>query len=281
MKKNTHLVVLLFFALLIDSCTKTTTPALTATPGVAAVCIPKTESTTLAGNSATYEYLYNSDGKITTIKKFIGGFYHVLEDSTVIGDNSMVSYGGLNNPPGDSYTIVFNGSIFDGMPSQAQTALTEKGITRTDVNTYFFFYDYKNRLFKVGEQTDLVIGDWEYDLSIFYNDQDNVTALSYEWTTGPRTVTTETASGYDDKPTPFAGIKKWYFLMHAAWNNYDPEPLFTALSKNNPLGYTSNDWKRTMTYTYNDNGFPVKRMNTNTNSSGTYTFEETYDYQCR
>ncbi len=69
--------------------------------------------------------------------------------------------------------------------------------------------------------------------------------------------------------------------MHAGWDNYDPEPLFTALSKNNPLGYTLPDgFKREMTYIYNDKGFPAKRMNTNINSSGTYSFEETYDYEC-
>ena len=183
---------------------------------------------------------------------------------------------------GGIYTYVYEGSIFNALPVKLHVSITEQGITRTDIFTYFFFYDNKDRLIKIGEQTDHVIGDYEYDLSIFYDERDNVTALKYEFTTGPGTVTTIAANGYDDKPNPFAGVKGWPFLMHAAWDNYDPEPLFTALSKNNPLGFTMPDGlKRTMNYTYNDKGFPLKRINTNTNASGIYSFEETFDYQCQ
>ncbi len=274
MKKINQLFVLLFFVLLLSSCKKSGTPAPASN---LPTCKPKTESTTLAGNNATYQYSYNADGKITTIKKFIGA---AIVDSIVVGNSTIVSYYQSSSGFNMIQTTVYTGSL-DGMPSEAQVALQEGAVTHTDVWHYFFFYDNKDRLVKVGEQTDNVIGDYEYDLSIFYNDQDNVTELSYEFTTGPNTITTLVPSGYDNKPTPFAGIKNWYFFMHAGWDNYDPEPLFTALSKNNPLGYTMPDgFKREMTYIYDGNGFPAKRMNTNINSSGTYSFEETYDYEC-
>ena len=63
----------------------------------------------------------------------------------------------------------------------------------------------------------------------------------------------------------------------------NPQTILTGLSKNNPLGYTSScNNNRTIAYTYNDKGFPLKRMNTNTNPTGsTYYFEETYTYQCK
>lgn len=278
MKTLNKLFVVVISVSLLNSCKKTTTPV---SPQGTAACKPTTESTTLSGNNTTYEYTYGTNGKISLIKRFIGGGYHVLADSTVVGDYTTVAYYTSNSGFPMVQTIVYKGSL-DGMPTEANVALQEGAVTRTNIFHYFFFYDSKNRLYKVGEQTDLVVGDWEYDLDILYNDQDNVVALRYTNTTGPNTITTIAATGYDDKPNPFAGIKNWYFLMHAGWNNYDPEPLFTALSKNNPLGYTTPDgFKRTMTYTYNDKGFPTKRMNTNINTSGSYSFEETYNYECQ
>lgn len=282
MKKLIQITCFIVMVLLFAGCKKTATTLVPQPPGGAA-CKLKTESTNLGGNYDSYEYSYNQDGKISLIKKFIGGPYHVLSDSILIGDHTVVSYPSLD----DNWqklvgTTVYEGSMFDALPVKAFIAREERGVTQTDVFTYFFFYDNKNRLKTVGEQTDHVTGDREYDLNIFYDDHDNVTALQYVWTTGPRDeITTITATGYDDKPTPFAGIKSWPFVMHAAWNNSDPEPLLTALSKNNPLGYTAVDgFKREMSYTYNEQGFPVKRTNTNTNSSGSSSFEENFTYEC-
>ncbi len=277
MRKNISLFIILLFIILLNSCKKTGTAPLPSTP---AACKLVKESSTLSGNEDTYEYAYGADGNISSIKKFIGGHYHVLQDSSLVSDISIAGYNVLDWPYGSN--LIKYDLPFELFPTKAQVSQTEGAITHVNQYTYFFFYDSKNRLYKVGEQTDYFIGDYEYDLTIYYNDQDNVTGLSYEFTTGPRTVTTITSSGYDDKPTPFAGIKNWPFIMHAAWNNYDPEPLFTALSKNNPLGYTMPDGlKREMSYVYNDKGLPVKRMNTNKNSSGTYSFEETFDYDCQ
>lgn len=285
MKKLIQITYFIAVVLLFAGCKKTVTTTQPPPPGTAA-CKLITESTNLLGgnNTVSYEYNYNTAGRISMIKRFIGGSYHVLTDSTLIGDYTIVNYADLN----DNWqklvgTTVYEGSMFEALPAKAFLAREERGITQTDVFTYFFFYDNKNRLKTVGEQTDHVIGDWEYDLNIFYDDRDNVKSLQYVWTTGPRDqITTITATGYDDKPTPFSGIKGWPFIMHANWNNNDPEPLLTALSKNNPLGYTMvGGFKREMSYTYNEQGLPVKRINTNTNSSGTISYEETFTYECQ
>jgi hypothetical protein len=69
--------------------------------------------------------------------------------------------------------------------------------------------------------------------------------------------------------------------MHRGWDNYDPESVFDALSKHNLLGYTFSGITRTIVYTYNSNGFPTLRRNTNTNASGSATIDETYAYECK
>jgi hypothetical protein len=275
--KKYIIIIMAAVTAMLYSCKKNGIPAASSNN---AACKPETEFTTLNGINATYKYTYNNDGKITTIKKFIG---LVIVDSMVVGDNTTARYYQSSSGFKMVQSVVYNQSFIDGHPTEAQVALQEGAITQTDVWHYFFFYDSKNRLTKVGEQTDHVIGDPEYDLSITYDDKDNVIALRYENTTGPNAITTIVPLGYDDKPNPYTGIKNWYFLMHAGWDNYDTEPIFTALSKNNLLGYTTLDGtKRTTTYNYNDKGFPIKRRNTNTSISGnTYSFEETFDYTCK
>lgn len=278
MKSTFVLAAFICCTFFIVSCKKNgTSPA---SPATQTACQLISESTTLSGNHATYDYTYDTKGNIIMMKKFIGDSYHVLQDSSLVSDISIARFNVYDWPYVS--TLMEYDVSFDLMPAKSHLAFTENGITRVNQFTYFFFYDAKNRLYKVGEQTDNVTGDYEYDLTIYYNDDDNVTSLSYEFTTGPRTITTITASGYDDHPTPFAAIKNWPFIMHAAWNNYDPEPLFTALSKNNPLGYTMPDGsKREMTYTYNSNGFPTVRSNTNITANDTASFDETFDYACQ
>jgi YD repeat-containing protein len=247
-------------------------------------CRPISESTTLAGNHARYEYTYGAAGQLTKIEKFIGDAYNVLQDSTTVGDNTIVLDHGLDYPAGATqWTTHFeHGGVADGLPTRSENAFTEKGVTMTNVMSWYFFYDENDRLTKVGEQTDLVMGDNEYDLSIGYDDDDNAISLRYEFTTGPATVSTITASGYDDKPNPYSEVLHWYNLMHAGWDNSDPEPVFTALSKHNLLGYTlPGGFTRRTAYTYNEQGYPLTRTQTNTNGSSSSTFEETFEYDCR
>lgn len=275
MKKFIPLFIFLFFVVLINSCSKDTLPI---TPPNTLKCKPTTEYTSLVGNQATFSYSYDINGKINLIKRLTGNQNQTLVDSTIIGKNTVVSYN-YRSSESDLIirTTVYKGGNLDGMPSEALVAIKEGTVALTDYH-YFFFYDNKKRLNKVEYHTDHLLGDYEYDLSIVYDGNDNVMELEYKVTSGlnTNTITTIVAMGYDDKQNPYGGIKNWYFLMHAAWDNSDPGPLFTALSKNNPLGYTLlNGFKRTITHSYNDDSFPLIRTNTNTNDNGTYTFVET------
>jgi hypothetical protein len=276
MKRNLLFVIVLS-NVLFYSCKKNTSPVSTVT----AKCKPASEYTNLSGNAATYEYTYGTDGNIASLKKYIGGGYHVLADSLLVYyDHTIRVTPGTTTGSFNKVNTVFNANIFTGSPTRADISITLDGVEQRNYYTYSFSYDTKNRLVKIGEQTNTVINDLEYDLFIIYNDQNNVSELRYEATTGPRTVTVIAATGYDNKRTPFSGIINWPMLMHAGWASSDSEPLFTALSKNNPLGFEIPGWKRTITYAYNNNGFPVTRFNTNTTNSGTYSFEENFNYQC-
>lgn len=240
-----------------------------------AKCKPLTESSNLVGNNVSYTYSYNTDGTLANIS--------YPPYNMAVGYNATSLTYPATYTPGltDSSNTGYTGNIYTGSPTKATVFLTINGVTIRNYMIYTFSYDSKGRLIKVIETTPNIANDDEYQLTVTYNDQDNVTQLKYENYTGTAYVANINATGYDDKPSPYSGIKNWPFLMHAGWSNYDPAPLFEALSKNNPLGYSGDvTVTRTMEYTYNDNGFPIKRVNTNKNSSGTYSFDETYTYQC-
>lgn len=271
----------LIAATILFSCKKT--PVAPAPPaGTQAKCVIKTETTALSGNGKNFEYQFDGKGNLIVVN-VVGVSAGVYE----IGSNTITkNYTYLNKPAFTSIRYETS-DITTGLPARAFVSINDGDITRVNYYTYFFFYNANNQLIKVGEQRDYVIGDREYDLNIFYNAQGNVSGFQYEWTTGPREIIPPvTVTAYDDKPTPYAGVKGWrFFMINFAWDNYDPEPILTALSKNNPLNYTTgtgaNVFKREMVYTYNSDGFPIERKNTNKNANGEYTFLQTFAYNCK
>jgi hypothetical protein len=279
-QKTLRLISALWCVTFLLSCDKSSNPLPVVTP--TARCVLQHESTGLAGNSASWNYEYDSDGmplKISMIAP-TGLTVSVLEvyyNSTFSSVPNSVS----------NRSVKYDADLFEKkLPTMAKVSITTTdGLTLVDYLQYFFFYDEKSRLIKVGQQTNFV-GDWEWDMTIYYNDKNNVTALQYEWTTGPsQPPTTIVASGYDNNPTPYACMSMWKFLSNNfAWDNYDPEPVLTALSANNPgyysFGTGDNQWERFMSYTYNDHGFPLERINTNKNKNGEYTFVQTFSYVC-
>ena len=47
--------------------------------------------------------------------------------------------------------------------------------------------------------------------------------------------------------------------MPVSWDDPEFESIFKALSKNNLLGFNFEDATTTLTYEYNDDGFPIKK----------------------
>ena len=273
------LFMLVLFGIL-SSCDKDSTANITP-PNIpnppTASCYIKTVTNT--GFTTSYEF--DSNNNLSTIKGPTA--YRI----TNIGSNT-VTYNYITSSlslPGWRSVKYEASDIKTQFPAKAFVSTNDGQTTTVNYETYFFFYNTKNQIIKVGQQTDNIIGDWEYDLDIFYNEQGNVTALQYKWTTGPNIILPPiTVTGYDDKPNPYSAIKGLPFI-NANLNSSDPASIIIPLSKNNPLNYTSGSgadiFKRQMTYQYNEKGFPTERKNVNKNgNSPEYTFFETFTYNC-
>jgi YD repeat-containing protein len=279
------LLIRTLIAAAILSCCKKDEDDVKPTDSFGATCVIINETSSLIGNETSLTYEYDDRGNPSQIK-WLNTFGNVAYLLEVVQDGVAVKHlvDGEMKP---STSTNYQGNFLIGSPTQASISITVDGITTNNWKTYFFFYDSKGRVERIGEQTSNVIGDYEWDLTIFYDKDDNVSTLKYEFTTGPRDlITTITVDAYDDNPTPYAGVKGYKFLGSFNWDNYDPEPIITALSKNNPLNYTmgtgvTSEFKRTMTYEYNEQGFPTQRTNTNKNANGESTFIQTFGYTCK
>jgi hypothetical protein len=248
-----------------------------------AKCVVKTATSLLSGNNTYTEYEFDNTGKPTFIKGYRPN--GSIGSEAELGFTSVVHYR-FDGPAGrrPSTIVNYNADIFTELPTKANVSVWVDDTLMVDRWTYFFFYNAKNQLIKVGEQTENIAGDWEWDLNIYYNEKGNVTALQYETTTGPNLVIPPvTVTAYDDKPTPYSGFKGWRFLCN--WESAEAEPILSALSKNNPLDYTSGTgpglFKCEMVYTYNTDGFPIERKNTNKTLTNEYTFLQSYTYTCK
>ncbi|RAW02294.1 hypothetical protein [Pseudochryseolinea flava] len=248
-------------------------------------CRITVERSNMMYDPVRWEYEYDDKGNPSRIRMFNERFNFVVYAVDVYYDGVIRTDADVVNPKTILKTS-YDADIFRARPSKANLSITIGSHEQVNWKTFFFFYDSKGRVIKIGEQTDHLPDDYEWDLDITYNDDDNVTMLKYEWTTGPRDpIAPTTVAAYDDHPTPYAGVNSWKFLTaYFSWDNYDPEPILTALSRNNPLDYKfgvgESTFERKMAYEYNEHGFPTKRLITNKNTQGEIHYEQTFQYDC-
>ena len=254
------------------------------TPSIpSSACVLMSASKSGGGGFLT-DYQYGSDGRLIAIRyKPSSG----TKDSAAVADMSIVHYytGTLGLPAYSATTYTGDDpgrdmSLFIGSPQESHSGFNDGKDTFTDVRTFYFGYDGKGRINEVKEETPNVVGDYEYDLFISYDANDNVSQLQLKYTTGPNQTLTMTPAGYDDKVNPFSDTKGGRFIF----SNWDyAQTLFTSLSKHNCLGYQVGDTKITTTYTYNEQNYPLVQTDVNYNSySGqTGTTNITYQYVCK
>ncbi|MBL0745553.1 hypothetical protein [Chryseolinea lacunae] len=268
-------VTLIFLYATLFACQKDDQPQ---PASVAAACRIEKEMTN-DGNFLLYRY--DADGNPTQIETHNPYLAtHVLD---VFYDK--IATAEVNKLHPITFTTNYGVGLLTTLPDVALISVTMDGVTQTNWRTYFFHYDYKGRLVRVGQETENIHGDDQWELLISYNDQDNVIKMVYQLTTGARNITTVImVDGHDTNQTPYAGVKAYKFLM-SNWDSSRPEPIITALSKNNPTSYRLivNDvqtMKVSLQYEYNNHGFPVLRTITHNNDAGEYTYRQTYEYAC-
>ena len=195
-----------------------------------------------------------------------------------------------SNPSGfpTVYSTQYMSDYLRVSPASASVSFTYNHITTTNINTFHYRYDYKGRMVEVIQYTPNTTADYEYMLTISYDDNDNVTRLRYDLVTGPRDeITIVDVTGYDNHPTPYAGVTGWKFLMsNFAWDNGDPLPVILALTKNNPGAYQvfhkgEMIFSASFVYQYNDHDFPVQRDHVNKNQDGESQFSSAFEYNCK
>lgn len=283
MKVTTILLFCMAMIGLTVSCDKDKAP----TPAVpVADCLLIEE--VLSGGDIKVKYEYDDLGNPSIIRGF-NSFDDQTRLFTIYPSNVRVDFKAINGEPAHSTVDYPSSNIFNYPPLLGYQSLTLDGVTQINYQTFVFSYDAKSRLSKVSQRTEYILNDYEYDLTILYNDDDNVRGLQYETATGPVGMAGINVEKYDDKPSPYSGIKGFAFLMtHYTWNNFDPGPIFAALSKNNPLDFTTAtyeggppQYKRKMEYSYNEKGYPISRKSTNTVEDKEFTFVDTFSYSCK
>ena len=226
-------------------------------------------------------YHYDVEGNPTKIENYDP--YKMTRVLDVFYDKLSLSEANKLHPM--TFTTQYDAGFLTTKPSKALVSVTMDSATQVNWRTYTFHYDPRGRLTTVGEESENVYNDDEWELLVSYNDQDNVVKLVYRLTTGSSKLSTVImVDGFDDKQTVFSGVRGYRYLM-TNWDNSDPGPIITALSKNNPTSYRLivNDVQTmnvSIVYQYNEFGFPAERIVTNSNESSKHSDRHTYTYLC-
>lgn len=277
----------LFVACILWSCGKDSPP----TPIIPqAKCLIKSETYGFPGSEIGFGYEYTLyDDKEELSKVNVLRPNGSISGSFLIEGASLIysyTYGSYNMKRQWDYSNPLTQGL---LPTDA-TLLIDDGSTGKVLVNYdivHFGYDAKGQLTVVQTRKGTRTGGFEYDISIHYNDQGNVTGIKYVYFTGPNVdIPMITVSGYDDKPNPHAGIVGWrFFLISYHWEYGDPGNLISALSQNNPLGFSMGSgetlFERKIDYEYTTEGYPAIQKNTNKTANGEDSFVQTYTYVCK
>ncbi len=245
-------------------------------------CKITSETSDRPADPGSLEYSYGPDGLLATILKK-GSSQEAIDTLHIENDHVL-----RTDTDGDWLRYDYASPIrVTTIATPATGTMTPHGTSGTEADRLEFVYSYddRKRLIKISETSPDLEGDYEWDLLISYNDQDNVSSLKVAFTSGPPVSVNIQVTGYDDHPTPYINIPNYRFFMNKYhWNSPDLEPLITALSRNNPTGYTVAGaiglTSASMTYTYTEEGFPATRTTTQINNGSSSSFRQAFGYTC-
>ncbi len=190
------------------------------------------------------------------------------------------------------------GNLYDGLPEVVvKQDLVKYNNGSADFDSgrdtlFIFEYDDKQRLSVVNEYYELQEyhvqvaysrQPYNMELRLAYDDNDNVIRLEQTlvWREGSYSANSPSDSyfvyledvitvinvTYDDKPSPFTAMLKYWKFVQGDWgtffNSHWPS-IITPLSKNNPVTIAYEKYQRgpgqptiNITYNYNEQGFPI------------------------
>ncbi len=264
-------------------------------PTTTGTCAPKTESSNEEGsiNSFSFAYTYDASGRLSGIEKHLGldPSTGLVVETTTIDANTVTRI--LRGTAFGNFTerTVYDVNIFTTAPAlgTVYASFDGKDAMGNDVppKQYItsFEYDTKGRLVHVRKTVDVLQGNTGAysDLYLAYDANDNVTAVNAASSSSPTLINLYTATGYDSHPTPFAAISFWS-LVRKSWDpsvNVNGRAVLTALSKNNPTGYTESSGQTTLTSVYNTQGYPTQTGSTFTGPNGSSAYTVSYSYECK
>jgi hypothetical protein len=265
------------------------------TPANTSQCII-TSAPSYFGTAQTFNY--NTSTELTTREYEFGYPGYSTFTQTVDREKTHYAYTHSGNlVEVTNYFQGGTGNLYDGQPEvMVKAEHQEYADDRPDYNSsdtlLSFSYDDKKRLTSVTYIHDL-IGGSVYDtysrqlyntvLKLTYDANDNVTGLkqilvyrdgvynvntpSASYFFYEESVQTEIAVTYDDKPSPYSALLKYWKFVQEDWGyviNTNWQAIIISLSKNNPASIRFSvyqgkeiDTGNTLTYEYNEQGFPT------------------------
>lgn len=239
-----------------------------------------------------YWYTYTADGKLDSIyysEVTAPGYVAYCKED---GNGFVwIDYRGSDGVHPSKIDNQYNNLTQDStnLPTTLATSLVD-GVEPNVSNPgygYNFFYKATGQ-FDGFQQTATFVTGLLIGMGVEYNATGDVSTMTYNTTTGPRSTSTVTASGYDGHPSPYTGIAGWVFLTPAVnWTGSVYEPLLYALSPHNPGtsvfdGGAEGKWIDQMTYEYNTEGYPTTRTVVTADPKGSATtYTNTYTYKCQ
>jgi len=249
-------------------------------------CRLATQYTNYNNRPEVFQFDYDANGNPSKITYTNNGTLSVIQtiQPTRISVNAAAS-NGLNRG------ITYNVSYLDKKPS----SYVINSDATTQLLAGLFTYDAQGRLATVtggfADNNGKLETETATTVTITYDEKGNAAKLTYQNKDG--ITHTYTATGFDQHPTPYAGLKNSSFLQYDFyWIGSDldyPRYVFDHLSAHNVLGYTATSlgtnfiYAETFKYSYNDKGQPTER-----NASGgeygqtpTKGYIDSWTYNCQ
>ncbi len=289
MMQKSQIVLMLVLVMAGMGCRKTGSPAGGSAPGGCRL-VNEYQSDTIQ-RITKYTYAYDIKGNLDSIYTY--DYFNNLVNYEVIKSTQVVSTAGAPNQFIQlDYT---GGDLFDAQnpPAGMSITLIDGSPLDTNISLFAYGYDANRKLATIDLSRHYESPNPLMTETYTYNSDGNLTAITVANFETSDSIPRTDALEYDSHPTPYANIPNWPFIKpdFDPFESEDRESSFVILSKNNPLGYTGVFAPNALqlvpitdkvTYSYNDEGFPIIKTSTfDYGDGGRHVAITHYTYECK